>query len=147
MRKTGYPCRPLPVIAVVGALLVISTLLGCESSYQSHDARVKMAMAKIDYADGISEQEAGAIADAYLLLHGRYKDRAMFARITDGGEVWTGKAYASKALASPVDADLPLIVIDKKSGKITWPFGPTLEGIDLEALDRAEPSLAPYQAE
>lgn len=147
MGKTGSPFRPLPVKAAVWVLLVTATLVGCESSFQPHDARVKMAMAKIDYADGISEQEAGAIADAYLLLHGRYKDRAMFARIADGGEVWRGKVYASKSLASPVDADLPLIMVDKKSGKITWSFGPTLERIDLEALDKAEPSLAPYKAE
>ncbi len=146
MCKTDGSSSVLPAGAAVWALLAVVVLSGCESSYQSHDARVKMAMAKIDYADGISEQEAGAIADAYLLLHGRYKDRAMFARIADAGEAWTGKVYASKSLASPVDADLPLIVVDKKSGKISWPFGPTLERIDLEVLDKAEPALAPYQA-
>ncbi len=122
-------------------------LTACESSFKSHDERVKTAMRTIDYADGISEQEAETIANAYLLLHGRYKDRAMFARITDSGSEWVGKVYAVKALASPVDADLPPIVINKSSGKIAWQFGPTLERIDIQALDRAEPSMAPYKAE
>lgn len=147
MRKTGSPFTLLAVKTPLVMVIAVLTLVACESSYMSHDDRVKMAIGKIDYADGISEQEAGTIADAYLLLHGRYKDRAMFARIADSGGEWVGKVYAAKALASPVDADLPPIRIDKKSGKIIWQFGPTVARIDAKALANAEPSVAPYKAE
>ena len=126
-------------IALLGLILS-----ACKPSFITHDERVKLAMRNINYEDGISKQEAMTIADAYLILHGKYKGRALFARISDVEDLWVGKVYVAKSLASPVDSDLPPIVINKSSGKIHWKHGPALDRIDLDALDNAEPSVAVY---
>ena len=58
-------------------------LSACKPSFTTHDDRVKIAMREIEYEDGISKQEAATIANAYLILHGKYKGRALFARISE----------------------------------------------------------------
>jgi hypothetical protein len=123
-------------------LLVVSA---CQSSFMTHDERVKSAMREIQYTDGISKLEARTIADAYLILYGKYKGRATFSRITELSDVWVGKVYVGKAMASPVDANLPPIVINKSSGKVSWKYGPVVTKIDLEELEAAGPSIAVYK--
>ena len=136
--------RQLPFKVVLQIALISVILSACKPAFITHDDRVKKAMRDINYADGISKLEATTIANAYLILYGKYKGRALFARISDGEDLWAGKVYVAKSLASPVDVDLPPIVINKSSGKIHWKHGPALDRIDLEALDNAEPSVAVY---
>jgi len=133
------PFKVLLQIALIGVIVS-----ACKPSFTTHDDRVKAAMRDINYDNGISKQEAISIADAYLILYAKYKGRALFARISDVEDLWVGKVYAAKSLASPVDADLPPIVINKTSGKIHWKHGPALDRIDLEELDNAAPSVAVY---
>ena len=119
------------------ALIIVLTVLSlsCSSPYSSHTQKVKTALDKVDYQDGINNTEAKAIADAYLIHHGTYKGRPSYARITDGEGVWLGEVLVIKSLASPVSADLPPVIVDKKSGAVRWQYGPDVEKINLEDTD------------
>ncbi|MFV2054892.1 MAG: hypothetical protein ACC707_00430 [Thiohalomonadales bacterium] len=101
-------------------------------------------MRDINYTDGISQKEASSIANAYLYLHGRYKGRALMARVSADDTAWLGKVYALKSAASPINVDLPPVVVSKLSGEVSWQYGPTLKRIDLEELDNKERSRATY---
>jgi len=136
--------RQLPFKVVLQIALIGFILSACKPAFITHDDRVKKAMHDINYDDGISTLEATTIANAYLILYGKYKGRALFARISDGEDLWIGKVYVAKSLASPVDVALPPIVINKSSGKIHWKHGPAVDRIDLEELNNAEPSVAVY---
>lgn len=120
--------------AVIGFLLW-GLFTACNSPYATHHDRVKGALQSVNYEDGISKQEAKAIADAYLVLHAKYKERPSYARIKDADEFWAGEVLIVKSLASPVDAKLPPVVIDKHTGKISWKFGPVIDRIDPDELD------------
>ena len=115
-------------------LTLVLLLASCSSPYSSHSDKVKSALDKVIYEDGITKTEAKAIADAYLIHHGSYKGRASYARISETEEHWLGEVIVVKSLASPVKADLPPVLVDKASGSVTWQHGPAVEKISLENL-------------
>ncbi|WP_455209656.1 hypothetical protein [Kaarinaea lacus] len=121
------------LIGVVAVLLV-----SCGSPYSSHTGKVRTALKDVNYDDGINKTEANAIADAYLIKYGAYKGRASYARIKDGEDVWLGEVIVVKSLATPVNAELPPVVIHKKSGSVGWQYGPEVKKINLDDID-AEP--------
>ena len=116
-------------------ILLTELLLCCSSPYSSHGDKVKTALDMVVYKDGISKTEAKAIADAYLIHYGSYKGRPSYARITEGDDVWIGEVLVIKSLATPVNADLPPVMVDKKSGAVRWQYGPEVERIDLDDID------------
>ncbi len=133
----------LSFFAVLLSLLSTAfSLSACDSVATSRGETIKKAMREINYADGISKQEAQTIANAYLILYGNYKGRASFARILDSEGGWMGKVYVAKSLATPVDANLPPLLINKSTGQISWAYGPALDKIDIESLDKTETRVA-----
>ncbi|NOZ53626.1 MAG: hypothetical protein GXP08_10870 [Gammaproteobacteria bacterium] len=112
--------------------LLTVLLFACGSPYSSHHDKVKLALDQVDYGDGISKTEAKAIADAYLIHYGKYKGRASYAKISDGGGQWFGEVIVVMQLASPVIVDMPPVVVNKVSGEVSWKFGPFIERITLE---------------
>jgi hypothetical protein len=117
--------------------ILVLTISGCDDANPPYDVVVRNALIKVDYADGISSAEAKAIANAYLVIHGAYENRPGYARMSDGGGVWLGRVYMTKSMSMPVDANLPPVVVDKKSGTVSWKYGPKLAKIDLKVLDEA----------
>jgi len=117
-------------------LLIAGLLTACDSPYSSHYDKVKSALDRVDYDDGISQVEAKAIADAYLIHHGKYKGRATYAKIFDGEEEWLGQVIVVKSLATPVIVDLPPVVVDKASGEVSWALGPAINRIELDEVEQ-----------
>ena len=117
------------------ALLFSISCASCTSPYSSHMDKVRYALDKVNYKDGISKTEAKAIADAYLIRYGAYKGRASYAKVSEGDGEWLGKVIVVKSLATPVDADLPPVIVDKNSGAVRWQHGPSVTRISLDDID------------
>lgn len=93
---------------------------------------MKSALYKTNYEDGITKKEAKAIADAYLIQHGTYKGRTSYSRISESDERWLGEVIVVKSLASPIKADLPPVIVDKKTGSVSWEYGPAVAKVSLD---------------
>ncbi|KPJ90150.1 MAG: hypothetical protein AMJ53_14720 [Gammaproteobacteria bacterium SG8_11] len=109
-------------------------LIACNSPYSSHTDKVKAALDQVDYKDGINKTEAKAIADAYLIHYGVYKGRPSYTRITEAEEQWLGEVLVVKSLATPVNAGLPPVIVDKKTGAVKWQHGPEVEKVSLDNI-------------
>ena len=81
-----------------------------------------MKLRTIVIEDGISQEEADIIAENYFY---RFTPTicGSVARATDGGTNWIAKTYFGIA-AMPTREP---IRIDKRTGRVTWSDGPTLE--------------------
>ena len=119
------------LLTAVLAILLVS----CNSPYSSHTDKVKTALNNVNYSDGINKTEAKAIADAYLFQYGAYKGRASYARMKDGEDVWLGEVIVVKSLATPINVDLPPVMVNKKSGAVSWQYGPEVSKMSLDEVN------------
>ena len=124
-----------PAMKHAPSVLLLVLLVSCSSPFSSHTDKVKFALDKVDYKDGIAKAEAKAIADAYLIRYGSYKGRPSYSRISEAEDVWMGEVFVVKSLASPVNIALPPVIVDKKSGAVSWKYGPTVKKISLDGID------------
>ncbi len=95
---------------------------------------LREGLSTISYDNGIAITEAKILADAYLYLHGSEPGRLRHARIRDGGDRWFGDVIGGVGV-SPLRTGLPPVEVDKITGQIKWPQGPTLARIDVTSLD------------
>jgi hypothetical protein len=99
-------------------------LAGCSSlpSTDEYHSQLQAKLRTVVIEDGISQQEADVIAESYFL---RFTPIACgsVARPIDGDTVWIAKTYFGIA---PMPTREP-IRIDKRTGRVTWSDGPTIE--------------------
>ena len=116
-------------------LFLIALLSACGSSMNDHAQILRDDLMRVKYDDGITLLEAKAIADAYLFLHGNKIGRAPHVKVRDGGDVWFCDIYGGVAV-SPERADSPPVVVNKKTGQVTWPEGPVVAKVELFIDDK-----------
>jgi hypothetical protein len=112
-------------------LTLILFLAACGSSINSHEEILRDDLSRVRYEDGITLIEAKFIADAYLFLHGGKIGKAPYVQLNDGGDAWVGVIFGGVAV-SPERADHPPIMVDKKSGQVSWVEGPTVARVQLQ---------------
>jgi len=89
------------------------------SSHQIRDLQAQLRTVVVE--DGISVQEADIIAQSYFYHFG--PGCGVAHNVADGGSCWisnTQVGYAGTLTREPIR-------IDKKTGRITWSDGPTVE--------------------
>jgi hypothetical protein len=121
-------------------LALICFCLGCANQSTSHDAladmlyggitpptrheqllKLKPQLQNMTIDDGIDSKKANIIAQSYFLRFGPGCGMAIEA--SDDGESWTAKTYIGYAGTETREP----IRIDKRTGKVTWSNGPTIE--------------------
>ncbi len=110
--------RPLTLWMVLSCLLC-----GCETGQTYDDIRkdFQARLRTVVVEDGISMQEADIIAQSYFIRFGPGCGAAE--NVIDGGEFWISKTYVGIA-AFPTPEP---IRIGKRTGRVTWSNGPTIE--------------------
>ena len=117
-------------------LFLIVLLSACGGSMKGHEQILRDDLMRVKYDDGITLLEAKFIADAYLFLHGNKIGKAPHVKVHDGGDVWLCDIYGGVAV-SPERADSPPVVVDKRTGQVAWPEGPTVARVELPSDDNA----------
>ncbi len=117
-------------VTAVGALVLIAGLSACMPISNPHEKYLREDLSTVSYHNGIAITEAKIIADAYLYMHGSERGRVRHARIRDGGDRWYGDVIGGVGV-SPLRTGLPPVEIDKNSGVVSWPQGPTLARVEL----------------
>jgi hypothetical protein len=111
----------LPIILSL-ACLVCSCRTGPKpETYDQRRSRLATELKAVTVEDGVDEAEANVIAQSYFLRFGPGCGYA--ADVTDGGPVWISAAhvgYAGVPTREPIR-------IDKRTGRVTWGNGPTVE--------------------
>lgn len=111
-------------------LLVLGLLWGCSSSMNNHEQNLRNELMRVKYEDGISLLEAKSIAEVYLYLHAGKIGKAPHVQVRDAGEVWLCDIFGGRAI-SPERVDSPPVVVDKRTGEVSWPDGPTVDRVVL----------------
>ena len=105
-------------------ILTLSCILcGCETVQTRDDLQRELhaQLSTVVVEDGIDLREANIIAQSYFLRYGPGCGAAE--DVTDGGESWisiTPVGYAAIPTREPIR-------IDKRTGRVTWSNGPTIE--------------------
>jgi hypothetical protein len=106
-------------------LLLLSTLgclwCGCATpTYGDQRSKLRLQMREVVVEDGINAQEADIIAQSYFVRFGWGCGAA--ATVVESDTAWVAKTYFGFA-ADPREP----IRIDKRTGRVTWSQGPTIE--------------------
>ena len=128
---TRFVRAALQIVAAVGVSLTgwAESRLSVERAKERHQTLRQAArkrLSKVTISDGISRKEATAIAEAYFCEH---VGCGAFRGIRNGGDVWIVEAVFGHG-ARPVRG----FQIDKKSGRVTSPIGPSYEN-PLDMMD------------
>jgi hypothetical protein len=101
-----------------------AVLISCSTlpTADEHRGQLQTKLRTVVIEDGISQSEADIIAESYFL---RFAPSACgsVARVADGDAIWIAKTYFGVA---PMPTREP-ISIDKRTGRVTWSDGPTIE--------------------
>jgi len=100
------------------SITLIFVLTGCDTlpTREEYRAGLQAKLATVNYSDGINEQEAKIIADAYLEDH----MTASFGHIGpfDGGTSWIFKITGD--VVPMVLTNEPPVLVNKQTGAVTW---------------------------
>ena len=111
---------------MAGALALAAWLAGaCQFEEAERRAEYERELAAVVVADGVDEHEAKRLADEYFWRH--ISGCGMVLALVDRGSYWEGPAAFGYA-GVPIDP----LRIDKASGDVSWPGGPTVTAAELQ---------------
>jgi hypothetical protein len=105
---------------IIALFVLLAACTGCgTSSTRPEDAELRRRLKSVTLSDGISQSEAEVIGQSYFAKN---VGCGAFTGIRDGGDRWIVDAKFGYAGAPVKD-----FFIDKRSGKVTSPVGPSYE--------------------
>ena len=107
--------------------VLMFALSGCatQTQPQSYETELQQQLAIVDKMDGVSAEEATVLGDWYLLqhapsLHNGHHPATI--QVVDCGNSWCGEVQTWTLFGVFPADEIPPVVIDKRSGTISWPY-------------------------
>ncbi|MBF0281941.1 MAG: hypothetical protein HQM07_05185 [Zetaproteobacteria bacterium] len=119
------------------AMLLALTACDDLKTEDFHRSLLEKDLQSVKYSDGINIREAKVIAEAYLFVYGDIAGPAPQVYIHNAQTSWRATISGGMAI-NPHDSGLPPVMIDQKSGLITWELGPEIDRIDLSLAPKKD---------